>query len=154
MDLKIKNSSIVVPFIRLLPSHLQEIISYGENTDRRSFCREFFTTCFFFLLPGVPHFGRAGHRHGFHHRVGFSQHERAPYRQLLEPPFLDGSHDHGPIRHTGSQNGNRVSVLTNNRPPLLTAPHRQTNNRLSFFFCNPNLFQNSPNSFYIGSYFS
>lgn len=113
-------------------------------SDRRSFCRESFLyfsrhVFFFFLYPpGVPHFGRAGHRHGFHHRVGFSQLERSSHRQLLEPPFMDGSHDHGIIRHTGSQNGNRVSVLQIIKiATLLTATHRRPkknhHHRLLFF---------------------
>lgn len=39
---------------------------------------------------------------------------------------MDGSHDHGPIRYPGSQNGNRVSVLQIIKiATLLTATHRR-----------------------------
>lgn len=61
---------------------------------------------------------------------------------------MDGSHDHGIIRHTGIQNGNRVSVLQIIKiATLLTATHRRPppqkkTTTTAFFFCvNPTLFK-------------
>ena len=58
---------------------------------------------------GVPHSGRAGHRHGIPDRTGFAQFKRAAHHQFLHASFVDGPGHHGFIRHSGSQDGNRVT---------------------------------------------